>query len=262
MKLFHSVNSGWLIRNGPYTILVDAIHGSIPGFSDLPPDFFDALLDEGEPAPRLCGALFTHKHPDHYDAAKLHLLMQARGPFSVIDECTPAYPGTALLSLGTFNITRFKSIHDGAEYRNVPHVSYLISSGNTALLFPGDADISSTDQFAKVLDTLRPNTKIYAFLNPYQLQSQAAWQIINAYGIEKIIVNHLPREEDDVYDFRSAVNYTLKKMPDRDIIVPKKMCWLGEDVPVTWEPKQDLLKLEQQISAGTTAMKSGLKTGS
>lgn len=262
MKLFHTVNSGWLLRNGPYTILLDAVHGSIPGLSDLPLDFFDALLDEGEPAPRLCGALFTHKHPDHYDAAKLHLLMQARGPFSVIDECTPAYPGTALLSLGTFNITRFRTVHDGDAYRDVPHVSYLVSSGDTALLFPGDADMASSNQFAKVLDTLRPHTSVYVFLNPYQLQSQAAWQLINTYGIKDIIVNHLPKEEDDIYDLRSVVKYTLKKMPDRNIIVPKEMCWLGEEVPVTWTPKQDLLKLEQQISSETATINSGLKTGS
>lgn len=227
MKLFHTVNSGWLIRNGPFTLLIDALHAPEEGFSDMPEDFFDSLLYGGEPAPRICGTLFTHKHADHYDEEKLQELQQARGPFSVIDERTPSYPGTALLSLGPFNVTRFRTVHDGPAYREVPHVSYLICSGDTALLFPGDSAMDNTTPFSTVIRAFRRHASVYAFFNPYQLHNPNTWQLVDECGINHIIVNHLPREEDDIFDIRGVAAYTMERMPERNIIIPEEMNWLA-----------------------------------
>lgn len=182
--------------------------------------------------PRLCGVLFTHKHSDHYSAARLKELQQARGPFSVIDESSPSYRGTTLLSLGTFNITRFPTVHDGPQFRNVPHVSYLIRSGDTALLFPGDADLRTTDKFAAILNFLGPHIHLYGFFNPYQMQCQAMWDLVDTCKFEKVYVNHLPRLEDDIYDLRGVVKYTCHHMPERKLIIPPEMSWVQIKEPV------------------------------
>ena len=143
-------NAGVLLQYRGTSLLLDGVFGKNGNpFSVLPGGCWDALLRDEPPFERLDYLLFSHYHPDHFAPRMVQELLEHRAVKGLFypEDSAPEVRGLSdwlrqwgvpcvLLSRRTdraaiqiepdISVQAFMVPHLGEEYRDVPHVCYLL----------------------------------------------------------------------------------------------------------------------------------------
>lgn len=210
-------NAGVLLQYRGTFLLLDGIFGKKDNpFSELPGTCWDAMLREEPPFVRLDYLLFSHYHPDHFSPRMVQELLEHRavkGLFFPEDgapevqhlsawlrqwgvPCVPLSRKTdraAIQIEPDISVQAFMVPHLGAEYREVPHVCYLLTFDGRRVLFTADSDYLHED-FGKLSHT--PLDAV--FLNPLFFQAYFNERLFHGhFDTKTLCVYHVPFREDD-----------------------------------------------------------------
>lgn len=217
-------NSGVLVVHENVRILIDGIFTSGPYFSEMPQAMKKAVFSMDSPYKDVDYLIFTHRHMDHFskeyvkeylkkNQVKKVLLpinhgiawdgLESQGELELPSEkarLVVAYYASqgkcfeAQLAEDIF-VRCYRSIHmGGVQYRHTNHYMIELKIAKHRLLFVADADVVD-ENFANI----ERNKKVdVVFVNPLFFQSTKGQREIERFHAEKIVLYHLPFEEDDV----------------------------------------------------------------
>ena len=130
-------------------------------------------------------------------------------------------------------ITR-RTIHDGGEpWRNDPHETFLVKMGNEAFFVSGDGVLSVEDatafhRYAYHIDI--------AFVNLYQLGSESGMECIHALDADRIVLYHLPAQEDDTCHYWMIGMQAVERFTGtygEEVEIAEHMAWIDVQVERT-----------------------------
>ena len=238
-SIYHSVNSGLFFWSGNDGLLLDGLHqGGESGCSPMP-DALTAQLRCGCGLfAHITGLLFTHLHGDHYDAAYVDSLRNIRPELPVytpeVWNGTGAKMGENKVRLGAAWVYAQRTLHDGAQFREVPHYSYLLQMGAETFLIAGDAQLTPED--AEKFQSFQTGGRITAgFFNPYQLLSPSCQAFLRLLSLERIFLIHLPFPRDDIFHYWALARQSIERFPPElpPVEQLKHMAW-RDDKPAPW----------------------------
>ena len=234
-EIFYTVNAGLYISSGTTAVLIDGIHGAPPGFTAMPEGLYDRILQGSGMFARLDGLLFTHLHPDHYDAEKTGRVLEDRpetalwGP-GLANRGIPEYrelPSGCTFRIGDLRVFAYPTVHSGEPFCEDPHRSFLIrnESSGEAFLISGDAVFSPWLAGAVKENAGGPGTVTAAFINIYHLIEEPSRAFLLRLAPERLFLYHRPLPEDDTYNYLVMIRSELSRhpLPGYDIIQPEQM---------------------------------------
>ncbi len=208
MELLRTANAGIYVKTGGVSFLVDGVCQDYPPYLGTPSALMEKLS-----APYPDVVAFTHRHPDHYsasyaDAYEKKTLRSVIGP-----ESFPKEGGS--LQLGSAALTALPSRHIGKA--DVPHVSYIIE-GEKRLFILGDA--APLQWRRKMLP------KVDVVIAPYAYAITApAWTFTKALGAEKILLYHMPAEDNDPHGLWQQVRTVAGE--EKTLVIPQIGQWVA-----------------------------------
>lgn len=196
------------------------------GCSDTPASFEQALAAGEGAFADLEGIVFTHHHPDHYDRDAVGRLLARRPDLNVLDEVGPR-----TFVAGGMVVRTVPDAHDGDIFRDVPHQSLVISTGEEEIFVAGDSflDEGVAD---RVLDLLEGEVSC-AFVNPYQILEKEGLAFLRKVAPARILVYHVPFPEDDVYHYGDIQRDAIRRFSEPGLPMPEpvpQMAWVPDDV--------------------------------
>ncbi len=234
-------NAGVLVACGGQKLLIDALFdparvtGTEAGaFSGPTTQALEAMLAGRPPYDGITHLLFTHDHPDHFDAARTEAFL-ARNPVAGLvlpSGMAGAYPALGGhvragggrvyeldLPLGawrgihlgdTLALTVFRTPHAGGKnFADVEQYCFLLGeSGGESLLIAADSDYLP-DYFAQMLAGRRLDA---ALVNPLFLNRSDGRRTVTA-GMRpaRLLVYHLPFGGADPLGLRPTAAYDARK---------------------------------------------------
>lgn len=238
--LFHSVNSGLYLWDGSNGLWVDGIHtGQELGWSSMPSFLLKELeLHTGFFA-HTNGVLFSHFHPDHFSRIGMQTLLNhapstrvygpglVHGDFPIQQLDRDIYK----ISFPGIQVTAFDTIHDGPKHWATVHQSFWIDIGCKSILLPADAVLNLT--LAQQIQQVYPRQPDGIFCNVYQLLSPIGRAFLRQLAPRRIFLYHLPRPEDDRYQYRSLIRRTFELMPPElpALELLPQLSWLDDRAP-------------------------------
>lgn len=219
LQIYHSVNEGLYLWNGKSGLLIDGLHrGKETGFSDTPERYIRMMRQGKSFFAKPNDLLFTHMHEDHFDQ-------------ELVDEFINRYPerivyapgldrskiqpvvleqGIARMQIEEYEIYAFTTVHDGKQYEQKPHCSYLIQWKNRWVWISGDAVL--VPELADRIRTYTGQDGIWkAFVMVYQISSRSGKEFLKSLAPEQICLYHLPYPEDDKYHFRNLAEQKCRQ---------------------------------------------------
>ena len=222
-------NAGVPIRYRDTALLLDGVFGKKDNpFSELPAGCRDAMLRGRPPFERMDYLLFSHYHPDHFTPGMVRELLERRtvkGLFYPADGapqvqclgdwlCRRGIPCVTLSHKTDRAVIRvepyitvqaFMTTHLGPEYRDVPHVCYLLSFDGRHVLFTADTDYLHED-FSRLGDM--PLDAV--FLNPLFYRAYFSDRLFHGhFHTDTLCVYHVPFRKDD----RMHMQDMARRMP-------------------------------------------------
>lgn len=217
LKVFHPVNSGLYVR-GSSSVLVDGVFGGEgKGFSPMPEAFSRAVF--GGNGSHMDGMLFTHSHGDHFcperleRAERLFPRMAVYGPeigernVNVVEKA----PGLREFDVKSCQVWAVRTLHDGEQYREVPHCSYFLRMDGRTMFAAGDArDLGELrGRYGRQL----PAHVDMAFVNLYQAFAPDTHRFMRDFTVSRIYLYHLPFQADDCYRFWMQAGQAVRNFP-------------------------------------------------
>lgn len=202
MKLTRTANAGVLLELDGVTILMDGVCREVKPYPATPPGL-KAKLSENMPDI----VAFTHAHKDHYDPGFAAAVMRKNG---VIFGPSTCHGTMETGERGGVKITPIPSRHIGAAGKDTPHASFLVE-GSQTVLFTGDA---APTQWTR-MDIPKPDVLIIPYA--YCLTA-AAWAATCALGANRVVLVHMPLEEEDTLGLWQAVREVV---PENALQIPQ-----------------------------------------
>ncbi len=207
VRLTLSANAGIALEMGDLVFWVDALHErKVSGFSTLDEALRMRIFSGEFPKPDLL--LYTHLHPDHYSD---HLTGKALEKYP---HARLILPGErAHFSCGQVHVSYVKTIHEGAQFAEVPHWSVVLECAGKRVFISGDCalaepSLKGADYDLAVLDfpwlTLRKG-------RDFLKQNSVA---------NRVVLYHLPFAEDDVNGYRAAARKAADAYPAQTLCDP------------------------------------------
>lgn len=190
LTVMRTANAGVLIKMDERSILLDGVCEPLFPYLGTP-----ALLREGLVREMPDVLAFTHEHPDHYDPSYVKIykektLRHVYGPESL-----------TFYELGNgIEMHLLATRHIGKN--DIPHVSYVIE-GSSTIWFMGDA---SPISLKKMTNFKAPDLLIVPFA--YAI-TPSAWRMTKETGAPKILLLHMPSEDNDREGVWDAVRGTV-----------------------------------------------------
>ncbi|MBQ6323111.1 MAG: hypothetical protein IJI24_09570 [Lachnospiraceae bacterium] len=251
LRFYHSFNAALYAATEKAGILIDGIfNGKKVGVSDMDLDVYDMILEKKGIFANLSGVLFTHLHPDHFDADLTERLLsehpdlrapglshlpalledgQLPGPSGIsgdqqqknraalYDLYGTSYAGWTLdtkkerqIQFQDLSVMLLPARHDGDAFTAVPHQSMIVSSGIQSWFIAGDAQVSASLAYEA---SFYANSGSFTgiFINPLQLASPGGREFLSLLPAEQIYIYHLPLPEDDIFSYeRTAHSFCVK----------------------------------------------------
>ena len=217
LKIFHTVNAGLYFHNIENGLLVDGLHLGDGGFSVTPKALTDQILSHTGIFSKKIDLAFTHLHGDHYDPRLVRRFFD-RNPDSSIyapdlsvacDSTRNLASGIDRLHFGSFSLTTFPTIHDGALFADQPHRSFCLQTEGRQYVICGDAILHSS--LAKQMLAFCSDKTVAVFLNVYQLASDSGLAFLKLMKPEHIFLYHLPFPDEDPYNYRTMAKSTIAR---------------------------------------------------
>ncbi len=216
--IYHSVNSGLYFSNGTNGLLIDGLHNGLKeGFSKTPSSMWTDLTARNGWFQGHTDLLFTHHHPDHYDRDLVASFTSQSPQSSVYVPSTYARhcqvshvtPHVRSIQLQGFQVQGFTSSHEGALYRQTPHLVYLIAHQGQHYLVTGDA-ILDTALSCRLAPYLPPQLHAI-FVNPYQMRQPTKDAFFSQLSFQNLYLCHLPYPQDDRYRFCAMAQQVIAR---------------------------------------------------
>ena len=186
-SLHYVASSGFVLLGPEGGVAVDAPNGEAPPYTAMDRQAAEALCDGKGAYGAVSALLYTHCHADHFDAAMARRFAESgRAVFAPEAGC----PAHGTLTGPGWRAEFFRVPHSGAEYRDTPHCTYLVTAGGKTLYFAGDADYSTGEQAA----LLRNRSIDAAFYNPIYTFCPENIALMHAIGAKRNYICHLPGE--------------------------------------------------------------------
>lgn len=224
-SFFHTVNSGVIIKTNNSEFFIDVFHtGKEVGLSDTPSPVLDDLIKKRENQGQTKVILATHSHPDHFNESMFDVICHADKKY--LCYC-PGYKKSNISftvcenSLSYFDTEDVrcymtKSIHQGAQFKDVDNRAYILKCDNKIYIFLGDTEL--TEPIVKQLKMFGNAEAI--FVNYYHLASPTLTAYIRSGDVKTVFLYHLPFEKDDMYHCRLCASQVMKGYPS-EILQPE-----------------------------------------
>lgn len=199
-----SINAGLALNTEGLRIWVDAVHDEkVPSFSTLTPQVQRQLFaSEAFQNPDVI--FFTHCHPDHFskqlcvEAMKRYHNAKLILPEAHFKDQTHLR-GTEVIVPVNGRLLYFRRlIHEGKNYRDVPHYGMMIEDDGETILVLGDCALQASG-----LREWVAGRQIDAAIMPFPwITLRTAQEFIQReLRPRQLFIYHLPLEQDDVYHF-------------------------------------------------------------
>ncbi len=197
MKILRTANAGVLICMDEACILIDGVNKPLYPYDGTPDNVRESLERQ---FPQV--VMYTHYHSDHYDEdfSKEYKSKTLR----------PIYgPEFALFGkVGKVSLKGINTRHIGNK--STDHVSYIIN-GSKCIWFMGDASPSE-------VKNIREDKPDILIVPHAYVTTKSAWDLTKSLGADKIILVHMPREENDIHNLWKGVRETVSDIDE--IIIP------------------------------------------
>ena len=206
LRLTALCNAGVLMEYGESALLVDGVARDFEGFTGLPGAEFRRMLAGEGAYGRLCGAVFTHRHPDHCDEKRTALLRQKHPecPFFLPNEKTFS---SGCIRCGPFSVSYCETPHMPQTLAAVRHFSLLVRAGDETVYFAGDA-VPDAALHRQVLGGVRP---AYVFVNPVYLGKAEIRALLSELAPRRIFVNHIPFDLSEKNSIRRKAERSIAR---------------------------------------------------
>ena len=222
MKITLVCNCGLLIEAGGAALLIDAPCGHLPPFGAFPEEALRKLLSAQPPYDRLAGVCFTHRHPDHYDAAAVERLRAARPDVPVL--LPEGERGTFAAGAFTIEYAQIPHVPVPAELM-LPHWALLVCGGGRALYITADA-VPDADRHRAVL---AGRTADAAFWNSQVLAHPETRALLNACARRNFIY-HIPTDTPDPSGIRRKCERDWSRRSDE--LPTTQLLYCGGEIEV------------------------------
>ena len=239
-RIFQTINAGLYLWREGCGLLVDGLHwGREAGMSELPGPIAEQLRTGRGLFAHMTGLLFTHLHTDHYDEGYVRMALQDHPELPLYGPKLPGAnvtaqevrPGVRRFSMGPAEVAAVETAHDGAIFRDMPHMSYLIRMDGESLFIAGDAALEpeAGDLVRELYDTPVEG----AFLNLYQIVSPKGQEFLRRLAPRRLFLYHLPFPGDDRYQIILQSRQRLKRMPEGlpPVEFPAALSWVDGSSP-------------------------------
>ncbi len=239
-KIFYTTNAGVYFSAGHTEILIDGIHDAAAvGFDPMTEAMNDRLVSEEGLFAGPGMLLFTHLHKDHYDAGKVRRYLERHPETAVwgpglknrgVGDTGEGRDEKVTLGGGDFEITAYKTLHSGENFRYIPHYSFLLNNTKEgeAFFVSGDA-LFDPEMAARIKeDCGRSAGRLTAFVTAYQLIEAPSKAFLTKLAPARLVLIHQPPEGGEVSEsFTSIMDY-IRKSPPGGIRAeePDPMSWI------------------------------------
>lgn len=228
-------NAGMLLKYNNIKILIDGIYIDETGyFSQIPEDVIKQYDNGTGEFGNVDYILFTHDHEDHFSMKALQRYLEQNNPQGVFlphmkniykQKLIERFKDKEINFIENFKTQKhmryiidddikidvYPATHSGEQYKQICNLCYLITVKNEKILFTGDVDMKESN-FWFVPELEHINTLV---VNTVFLQNTEGRRLINEFiNPEKVLVCHIPFEEDDKYNWRKYITTTKKRYKD------------------------------------------------
>lgn len=188
MRITLVCNCGLVLTHPEGTLLLDAVNGAYGGYCALPDAEYARMQTGGYG--KICGILASHRHEDHYDAARVQRLAERTGaPAFVPDAQTPA---RVFARFGPFDVEFYRIPHMHLpDQPPCDHGVFVISDGVWTIYAAADAD-PDPEAHRAILAGRRIDAAFWSV--PYLLYTET--RTLMRQISEKSYVYHLPPAPD------------------------------------------------------------------
>ena len=179
---------GLLLEHAGEKLLIDAPNCALPPFYALPDEAAERLSADTE----ICGLLFTHLHPDHYDGARVKRFLHSPGrPVCFLpDENMPL---RVEADIGSFHFEAVRFAHTPApQFAELAHYVFLITAGGRTVYLAADAE-PNADRHRAILQGRRIDA---AFFNS-QCLSYPEMRTLLSVCAKEAFIYHMPADAAD-----------------------------------------------------------------
>ena len=201
MKITRTANAGVLLELDGTRILLDGVCREVIPYPATPDSIKTELCNN---YPDLVAV--THCHEDHCDPA-FEAAYQAATGRRVLDA---SYAGKTV-KCGSVRVTAVPSRHMGRA--DCAHTSYILE-GSRCVWFLGDA---APSQWKNRQDLPKPDVLICPFA---YAATDVAWRITQSFAPKTVVLLHLPEREKDCYGLWDAVEQTVAKDCQAQLLIP------------------------------------------
>ncbi len=208
-----SANAGVAIQLDSHRIWVDALHTKKQrGFSAVDAALQGRMLaSEAFKAPETI--LYTHCHPDHF-SKELTEVAKRIWPDALLflpetvfeDQITVS--GRKSFTLGSLAIQFLPLPHEGSEYKEIAHYGIMLTCKGKNIFLSGDCETAS-DAVISALGGAKIHLAILDF--PWLTLRKGREVLHKKLKPEKVLLCHLPFEQDDCYGYRKSAGMWAEK---------------------------------------------------
>lgn len=213
VQIQRTSNAGVLVTLDGVLLLLDGVCQGYSLYLAPPP----AMIEELEACPPDALA-FTHGHPDHFEAGfATRFYEKTRRPVLGTEGVAQQLPGVPVTlgaaEAGGVRVTPIPSRHLGAEWRNYPHVSYLLE-GTRSIFYVGDATPAC---WKDSVFQLQPDVLIAPY--PY-VTTRLGRQVVERFAPKILVVVHMPATDNDPSGIWPMVQLGITVCRDTPVYVP------------------------------------------
>ena len=206
MKLTVICNAGILLEKDGFGLLIDGISRDHVGFSGLDNGQYADILQKNGIFSSCSALIFTHCHPDHYDAERVQVAQRELNTcrFFIPDGQTPA---SGTMQFGPFAVGYRETphmIHNGDPVR---HFVFLICDGERQLYIASDS-LPDARMHREILRGVQPDA---IFVNPVHLSTPDTKAWLLELAPKHTVVYHIPIDPADQTGMRRKAMRTAAR---------------------------------------------------
>lgn len=240
--IYYLTNSGLFFWSQGTGILIDGLFGRGPYqcFSPFPPELHRQMTEKQGIFGHLHGLFFTHIHGDHFDPDMVYYMINEQKDIMLYAADCPentinpdeSQIADGYVKKGPFELFFYETMHQGNEKKDslyrVKHNMIVIRIEEEEFLVAGDG-VFEKKQYDRIK---RFHFKV-VFCNPLHLAAPESADEICRLNPERVFITHLPRREDDRFDYYGLAEQKRKKVTigKGNPEIPDPMAWIDDHRP-------------------------------
>ena len=192
MKITLLCNCGLAIESGGKTLLVDTLTQELPPYFRAPESVRRAIVEGSGAYSAVCGLLFTHLHPDHFDRASAEAFAKNH-PDTLLYIPNRRSPAPARLRAEPFTLELYRVRHTPVAGYGKSTLDTMIILAEGKTVYIASDTVPETAIHEKVLAGRRVDA---AFWNGEMLLYKPERESLSRFAAKNFIYHIPPAEED------------------------------------------------------------------